>query len=107
MDSFQITHLIFGISLLAMFIAGVYYLVNDREHSAFNTPSSAVLFWIFTLIFALTSGLWAVEAGGGVNCKNKAKVMSVPYTYSVSTDCLVKFNGQWIPLDQVVTNKAG
>lgn len=65
--------------------------VRDRWSLVLGVGFVAVLMlWLSSLIF------WGVYIG----CRNTADAAGLEYQWHISTDCLVKFDGQWVPYDR-------
>jgi hypothetical protein len=66
-----------------------------REAAIFIGIPIAAVVGLTAILVAL--GGWGNEVG----CRNKAELMGVPYSYSISTDCMVNWHGQWLPLRSI------
>lgn len=64
--------------------------------------------WAFALIvfggiiLLVFGGIWGAFKSDEIGCRNTAKVAGLEHRWSVSTSCMVKFQGKWIPYDRWV-----
>jgi hypothetical protein len=53
---------------------------------------------ILGIILIATGGIWLGNTLDESRCRNTAEAMGVEYRYSINTPCMVKANGQFVPL---------
>jgi hypothetical protein len=53
------------------------------------------------VVVAVVAGLFIYEATG-ISCANKAKLLNVEHSHSISTGCWVKVNDRYLPIAEVV-----
>lgn len=58
-------------------------------------------FIIICLIVLLLSFPIIINHLNEVSCKETSVIMNVEYKYSYSTNCMVKYNNEWIRLDAI------
>lgn len=51
------------------------------------------------IIFLCVGIFWAAAYAVKYDCKQKGKIMGFETYWSLSTDCMIKVKGQWVPLE--------
>jgi len=102
-----VTVVIFTVLLLA---AGIGAAATARWFSKLDGPTETT--WRFGV--SLGAGIAAIILLAGsimfpttviaskIICRNKAANLELPYRWSISAGCYVKFHGQWIGIDKAL-----
>ena len=60
---------------------------------------SFLAFMIGGLLALVVIAVGITYVVNGASCRATAEVMRVPARFSLLTDCMIEFEGRWIPLD--------
>jgi len=98
---------VFALGLLGLAAAAVllarWAAAKDTDYSNPRWFAVAFIAGFLALGLVLASVILpAAVISDSISCRNSAANLELPYRYSMSAGCYVKFHGQWIGIDKAL-----
>jgi hypothetical protein len=66
-----------------------------------DSIAKELLVIVLLIIGVFSILIWAIYGISLVMCANTSEKMGYEYSYSMKTDCMIKVDGHWIPMDSL------